>query len=52
MLTTVDELAKYSIALDQNALLTSESYAHMTQRPRKKAVIHFANKYRSLYAAE
>jgi CubicO group peptidase (beta-lactamase class C family) len=31
LLTTVDDLAKYMIALDQNALLTPESYAHMTQ---------------------
>jgi len=31
LLTTLDDLAKYMIALDQNALLTPESYAHMTQ---------------------
>jgi CubicO group peptidase (beta-lactamase class C family) len=31
LLTTVDDLAKYMIALDQNALLTPESYVHMTQ---------------------
>ena len=31
LLTTVDDLAKYMIALDENALLTPESYAHITQ---------------------
>ena len=31
LLTTVDDLAKYMIALDENALLTPESYLHMTQ---------------------
>jgi len=31
LLTTVDDLGKYMIALDENALLTPESYLHMTQ---------------------
>jgi CubicO group peptidase (beta-lactamase class C family) len=31
LLTTVDDLAKYMIALDENTLLTPESYIHMTQ---------------------
>jgi CubicO group peptidase (beta-lactamase class C family) len=31
LLTTVDDLAKYMIALDENSLLTPESYATMTQ---------------------
>lgn len=31
LLTTVDDLAKYMIALDQNTLLTPESYVDMTQ---------------------
>jgi CubicO group peptidase (beta-lactamase class C family) len=31
LLTTVDDLAKYMIALDENALLTAESYSAMTQ---------------------
>lgn len=31
LLTTVDDLARYMIALDENALLTSESYSYMTR---------------------
>lgn len=31
LLTTVDDLARYMIALDENALLTAESYSAMTQ---------------------
>jgi CubicO group peptidase (beta-lactamase class C family) len=31
LLTTVDDLAKYAIALDENALLTHESYAVITE---------------------
>jgi CubicO group peptidase (beta-lactamase class C family) len=31
LLTTVDDFAKYMIALDENILLTPESYLHMTQ---------------------
>ena len=31
LLTTVDDLAKYTIALDENALLTHESYSTMTE---------------------
>ncbi|AGA28547.1 serine hydrolase domain-containing protein [Singulisphaera acidiphila] len=30
LLSTVDDLAKYMIALDENRLITSESYAHIT----------------------
>jgi len=31
LLTTVDDLARYMIALDENALLTPGSYSHMTE---------------------
>ena len=30
LLSTVDDLAKYMIALDENVLISSESYAHLT----------------------
>jgi CubicO group peptidase (beta-lactamase class C family) len=30
LLSTVDDLSKYMIALDENVLLTAESYAHLT----------------------
>jgi hypothetical protein len=31
LLSTVDDLSKYMIALDENVLLSSESYAHLTR---------------------